>query len=95
MRVNHPHTKTVFQYASDQITFIAKYDSIRQAATLTGISTGYLTRCLNQGNLVHGKLFFSFTVSFEFHSTFLFTLMMTFLLFTVVDIFLKNFPKTF
>lgn len=63
MRNNHPHTKAVFQYASDQITLIAKYDSIRQAAKLIGISTGYLTRCLNQGKLAHGKWFFSYTAS--------------------------------
>jgi group I intron endonuclease len=61
MRANHPHTKTVFQYASDQITFVAKYDSIRQAATLTGISRGYLSRCLALGMLAHGKWFFTYT----------------------------------
>jgi len=67
MRVNHPHTKTPRRgYASDQITFIAKYDSIRQAAKLTGISTGYLTPCLNQGKLAHGKWFFSYTAQLNF-----------------------------
>ncbi len=44
MRKNHPHTKAVFQYASDQITFIAKFDSVRQAAESVGISRGYLSR---------------------------------------------------
>jgi group I intron endonuclease len=61
MRVNHPHTKAVYQYTSDKVTFVAVYDSIRQAAELTGISRGYLTRCLNQGILAHGKWFFSLT----------------------------------
>jgi group I intron endonuclease len=61
MRVNHPHTKVVFQYSSDRLTFIAKFDSISLAAELIGVSRGYLTRCLNQGNLVHGKWFFSYT----------------------------------
>jgi len=62
MRINHPHTKAVFQYTADRITFVAKFDSIRQAAELTGVSRGYLTRCLNKGELVHGKWFFSYTV---------------------------------
>lgn len=35
MRKNHPHTKAIFQYASDQMTFIAKFDSVRQARLLT------------------------------------------------------------
>jgi len=61
MRVNHPHTKAVYQYTQDKKEFIAKYNSIRQAAELTGISRGYLTRCLNQGILAHGKWFFSLT----------------------------------
>jgi hypothetical protein len=61
MRVNHPHTKTIYQYASDKITFIAKFDSIRQASQLTGISRGHLTKCLKQGKQVYGKWFFSFT----------------------------------
>ena len=60
MRINYPHTKTVFQYAPDQKSFIDKYDSIRQAAKLTGISRDYLTKCLNQGKLVHNKWFFSY-----------------------------------
>jgi group I intron endonuclease len=61
MRKNHPHTKPIFQYASDQITLITKFDSIRQAAILTGISRSYLSLCLNQGKLAHGKWFFSFS----------------------------------
>ena len=61
MRVNHSHTKLVFQYAYDQITFIDKYDSIRQAVKLTGISRGYLCRCISEGTLVHGKWFFSYS----------------------------------
>jgi len=32
MRKNHPNTKVIFQYASNQKSFIAKFDSIRQAA---------------------------------------------------------------
>jgi group I intron endonuclease len=62
MRTNHPHTKRVYQYTSDKVTFVAVYDSIRQAAELTGISRGYLTRCLNQGILAHGKWFFSLSL---------------------------------
>jgi len=59
MRKNHPNTKTIYQYASDQITFIAKFDSIRQAALLTGLSRNYISRCLALGTLAHGKWFFS------------------------------------
>lgn len=59
MRTNHPHTKPVFQYAPDQVTFIAKYDSIRQAAKLTGLSRDYISKCLKTGALAHGKWFFS------------------------------------
>ena len=59
MRANHPHTKRVYKFASDRITYIAQFDSIRQAAELSGVSRGYLTRCLNKGELIHG--FFSFT----------------------------------
>jgi group I intron endonuclease len=62
MRVNHPHTKRVYQYGLDQLTLISQFDSIRQAAELTGISRKYLTKCLNQGILAHGKWFFSYTV---------------------------------
>jgi hypothetical protein len=40
MRTNHPHTKIVYQYGCDRSTFIARYDSLRQAAALTGISSG-------------------------------------------------------
>lgn len=61
IRVNHPHTKRVYQYDLDRITLISQYDSIRQAAEFTGVSRNYITRCLNQGELVHGKWFFSIT----------------------------------
>jgi hypothetical protein len=60
MRKNHPNTKIIYQYTSDKITFIAKFDSIRQAAVLTGISRSYLCRSLTSGTLAHGKWFFSF-----------------------------------
>jgi group I intron endonuclease len=61
IRVNHPHTKRVYQYDLDRITLISQYDSIRQAAEFTGVSRNYITRCLNKGELVHGKWFFSIT----------------------------------
>lgn len=61
MRVNHPHTKAVYQYTQDQKEFIAKYDSIRQAAELTGISRVYISKCIKTGILAHGKWFFSLT----------------------------------
>jgi group I intron endonuclease len=61
MRVNHPHTKAVYQYTQDKKEFIAKYDSIRQAAELTGISRNYISLCIKQEKLAHGKWFFSST----------------------------------
>jgi group I intron endonuclease len=61
MRVNHSHTKTVFQYTSDKMTLVANFDSIRQAAKVTGISRDYLSLCLKQGKLAHDKWFFSST----------------------------------
>lgn len=61
MRANHPHTKRVYQLDSDRITCIAQFDSIRQAAELTGISRNYISLCLKQGKLAHGKWFFSLT----------------------------------
>lgn len=61
MRVNHPHTKAIYQYTQDKKEFIAKYDSIRQAAELTGISRSYISKCLKTGILAHGKWFFSAT----------------------------------
>lgn len=64
MRTNHPHTKPVFQYDSDKITLVAKYDSIRQAAELTGISRNYISKCVKAGILAHGKWFFSSTPLF-------------------------------
>lgn len=59
MRTNHPHTKCVYQYDLDRLTLISQFDSIRQAAEFVGVSRGYLTRCLNKGELVHNKWFFS------------------------------------
>jgi len=61
MRLNHPHTKRVYQYDLDRVTLISQFDSIRQAAELTGISRSYLSKCLKAGKLVHGKWFFSIT----------------------------------
>jgi group I intron endonuclease len=61
MRANHPHTKRVYQFASDQISLVAKFDSIRQAAELTGISRNYIYLCIKQEKLAHGKWFFSLT----------------------------------
>jgi group I intron endonuclease len=61
MRKNHPNSKAIYQYATDQITFIAKFYSVRQAAILTGLSRNYISRCLALGTLAHGKWFFSFT----------------------------------
>jgi group I intron endonuclease len=62
MRTNHPHTKALFQYNSDQTTLVAKYDSIRQAAKLSGISRDYISKCLKTGALAHGKWYFSSTL---------------------------------
>jgi group I intron endonuclease len=61
MRANHPHTKRVYQYDLDRLTLISQYDSIRQAAKLTGISRAYLCRCLSENTLVCGKWFFSYS----------------------------------
>ncbi len=61
MRVNHPHTRPVLQYTSDKVNLIAKYDSICQAAELTGISRNSLSLCIKQGKLAHDKWFFSST----------------------------------
>jgi|SRR5688572_30728520 hypothetical protein len=54
MRANHTHAKRVYQYELDRLTLISQFDSIRQAAELTGISRKYL-RCLNQATLAHGS----------------------------------------
>ncbi|RGB21507.1 GIY-YIG endonuclease [Rhizophagus diaphanus] len=64
MRVNHPHTKAVFQYTQDKKELIAKYDSIRQAAEITGISRNYISKCIKDGILAHGKWVFSLTSLF-------------------------------
>jgi len=61
MRANHPLTKQVYQYTSDRITLIAQFDSIREAAKLTGISRSYLSLCIKQGKLAHDKWLFSLT----------------------------------
>jgi group I intron endonuclease len=61
MRTNHPHTKCVYQYDLDRLTLISQFDSIRQTAELTGISRSYLSRCLAEGTLAHGKWFFSYS----------------------------------
>lgn len=61
MRANHPRSKQVYQYDLDRLTLISKFDSIRKAAELTGVSRSYLSRCLAEGSLVHGKWFFSYS----------------------------------
>jgi len=61
MRANHPHTKRVYQYDLDRLTLISQYASIRQAAELTGISRGYIERCIKQNKAAHDKCFFTLT----------------------------------
>ncbi len=61
MRVNHSRTMTVYQYTSDKKTFVAKFDSIRMAAQLTGICRNHISLCIKQGRLVQNKWFFSLT----------------------------------
>jgi len=61
MRANHPHSKRIYQYDFDQLTLVSQFDSIREAANLTGISRSYLSRCLAEGTPVHGKWLFSYS----------------------------------
>ena len=70
MRVNHPHTRPVLQYTLDKVNLIAKYDSIRQAAKLTGISRNL---CIKQGklskNYIKGDCVALYQVLLRFFST--------------------------
>jgi len=61
MRKNHSRSKVVYQYNSDKITLIAKYDSLRQAQEKTGLTREYISRCIKADKLAHNGSWFSFT----------------------------------
>ena len=62
MRKNHSKTKTVYEYKADKITLIAKYDSLRQAQEITGLTREYIVRCIKADKLAYNSSYFSFTI---------------------------------
>jgi len=61
MRKNHSKSKLVYEYKADKITLIAKYDSLRQAQEITGLTREYISRCIKAGKLAHNSSWYSFT----------------------------------
>jgi len=61
MRKNHSRSKIVYEYKADKITLIAKYDSLRQAQEVSGLSREYIARCIKTGKLAHNSSWYSFT----------------------------------
>lgn len=61
MRKNHSRSKTVYEYKADKVTLIAKYDSLRQAQEVTGLTREYIARCIKASKLAHNLSWFSFT----------------------------------
>lgn len=61
MRKNHTRSKTVNEYKSDKVTLIAKYDSLRQAQRISGLTREYITKCIKAGKLAHNSSWYSFT----------------------------------
>lgn len=59
MRDNHPKTKKVYQYLANG-TFVAKYNSLREMAKLTGITREYVVRCIKANRLVHNCWIFRY-----------------------------------
>lgn len=61
MRKNHSRSKIVYEYKADKVTLIAKYDSLRQAQEVTGLTREYISRCIKADKLAHNGSWFSFT----------------------------------
>lgn len=61
MRKNHSRSKVIYEYKSDKITLIAKYDSLRQAQEVTGLTREYIVRCIKADKLAHNSSWYSFT----------------------------------
>jgi len=61
MRKNHSRSKIVYEYKADKVTLIAKYDSLRQAQEMTGLTREYIARCIKVGKLAHNSSWYSFT----------------------------------
>lgn len=61
MRKNHSRSKIVYEYKADKVTLIAKYDSLRQAQEITGLTREYIARCIKAGKLAHNSSWYSFT----------------------------------
>jgi hypothetical protein len=61
MRKNHSRSKIVYEYKADKVTLIAKYDSLRQAQEVSGLTREYIARCIKAGKLAHNSSWFSFT----------------------------------
>ena len=61
MRQNHSRSKIVYEYKSDKITLIAKYDSLRQAQEMTGLTREYISKCIKTGKVAHNLSWFSFS----------------------------------
>lgn len=59
MRDNHPKTKIVYQYLADG-TFVAKYNSLRGMAKITGITRDYVVKCIKENRLVHNNWRFTY-----------------------------------
>ena len=60
MRKNHSRSKTVYEYKTDKITLIAKYDSLRQAQECTGMTREYIVKCIKADKLAHNGYYYSF-----------------------------------
>jgi group I intron endonuclease len=61
MRKNHSKSKRVYEYKADKITLIAKYDSLRQAQEITGLTREYIAKCIKVGKLAHNSSWYSFS----------------------------------
>jgi group I intron endonuclease len=61
MRKNHSRSKIVYEYKADKVTLIAKYDSLRQAQEVSGLSREYIARCIKTGKLAHNSSWYSFS----------------------------------
>jgi len=60
MRINYSKTKPIYQYTSNKTSLIAKFDSLREAHKVTGITRNYIVKCIKANKLVHNKWFFTY-----------------------------------
>jgi hypothetical protein len=61
LRANNPRSKAVFQYKADKSTLVAKFNSLRHAQDITGLSRDYIARCIKNDKISHDNFWFSFT----------------------------------